>query len=382
MERLETEVVVVGGGIVGCSTAFHLRQRGIPVVLLEQGQTGAAASGVNFGGVRRNGRALEELPIAARSLEVWRRLPRLIGTDGEYRVTGHLKLARSEADMAAMARHAEAQAAHGLTVEMLNRNALLARHPYFGPPVVGAAWCESDGQANPRLIGPAFARAAAAAGAVIREHCRVSAVAREGERFLAVCGDDRDHHLEVRARALVNAAGAWGNRIAEAFHEHAAMEAYTPQMVVTEAIPYFLVPALGVVGGDTYIRQIPRGNVVLGGGYGDAPLETGRATVNPRETLAAGALAVALVPRLATASIIRVWSGFEGITQDHLPVLGPSRTTPGLFHAFGFSGHGFALAPGVGAIVAELIVESVTDVPLAPLSISRFRSSDVVRPPV
>ena len=80
--------------------------------------------------------------------------------------------------------------------------------------------------------------------------------------------------------------------------------------------------------------------------------------------------------RVAEAAIIRVWSGFEGITRDHLPVLGPSATTPGLIHAFGFSGHGFALSPGVGSIVAELATDGESEVPLAPLGIARFTASN------
>ena len=374
MERLDIEVAIIGGGIVGCSTALHLRLRGVPCVLLEQGQTGAAASGVNFGGVRRNGRALEELEIAAHSFEIWRRMPALLGTDCEYVVSGHLKLARSDADMEQMSRHAEAQAAYGVKVEMLSRNALMARYPYFGEGVVGAAWCDRDGQANPRLVGPAFARAAVEAGAIVRENTRVETVAKDDGRFTITCGDHPDHHLEVRAKTLVNAAGAWGNRIAERFGEHAPMQAMTPQMVVTEPYPYFLVPALGVVGGDVYIRQIPRGNIVFGGGFGDATLEQARATVAPKQTVGACEAAVRVIPRLAHAHLIRVWSGFEGITQDHLPVLGPSRATAGLIHAFGFSGHGFALSPGVGSIVAALIATGNAPVSIAPLDIDRFTS--------
>ncbi len=377
MERLDTEVAIIGGGIVGCSGALHLALRGIPCVVLEQRQCGAAASGVNFGGVRRNGRALEELPIAARAFEIWRRMKELVGTDCEYMVTGHLKLARSEADMVLMARHAEAQAAFGVKVDMLSRNAVLARHSFFGPNVVGAAWCEDDGQANPRLVGPAFARTAAKAGAVLREQCQVNDVIYDGARFLVRCGDHPDHRLDVRARVLINAAGAWGTRIAAYFKEHVAMEAMSPQMVVTEPCPYFLVPALGVVGGDIYIRQIPRGNIVFGGGYGESTLETGYATVTPNETLGACAIAATIIPRIADVAVIRVWSGFEGITADHLPVLGESLTTPGLIHAFGFSGHGFALSPGVGAIIAELAATGTTSTPLGPLSIGRFSGTDL-----
>jgi len=117
MTHLETEVLIIGGGIVGCSTALHLRQRGVPVLLLERGQIGATASGVNFGGVRRNGRALVEMPLAARAIEIWKRLPELVGNDCEYTVSGHLKVARCDDDMEVMAAHAEAQAEFGVHVE-------------------------------------------------------------------------------------------------------------------------------------------------------------------------------------------------------------------------------------------------------------------------
>ena len=83
-------------------------------------------------------------------------------------------------------------------------------------------------------------------------------------------------------------------------------------------------------------------------------------------------LAVQLVPALAGAQIIRSWTGIDGQMPDRIPVIGPSRTTPGLFHAFGFSGHGFQLGPGIGAIMAELIVDGHTDIPLGAFRIERF----------
>ncbi len=368
MERLSTEVAIVGGGIVGCSTALYLRQRGVPVVLLEKSATGAAASGVNFGGIRRNGRALNELPLAARALAVWRRMPALLGSDCEYAVTGHLKLARNDADMAELEAHARAQAAYDIEVEMISRNALRARYPWLGEAAIGAAWCASDGQANPRLVGPAFARAALAAGAEIREGTPVEHATRTSEGFEIGCAGG----LVVTARKLVNAAGAWGGRIAAMFGETVPIEPITPQMIVTEPYPYFIEPALGIVGGDLYLRQIPRGNFIFGSGFGDATLDTPHAYVLPRETIKALAIAVKFVPRIAEASVVRVWSGFEGVTSDHSPVLCPSRTAPGLVHAFGFSGYGFALSPGTGEVVAELVSEGATSTPIEPFDIARF----------
>jgi glycine/D-amino acid oxidase-like deaminating enzyme len=107
-ERLAADVAIVGGGTVGCSTALHLRRRGGSVVLIERGMCGGQASGVTCGGVRQQGRALAELPLARRSREIWTRLAALVGRDCEFAATGHIKLARSAADMAELETYREA----------------------------------------------------------------------------------------------------------------------------------------------------------------------------------------------------------------------------------------------------------------------------------
>ena len=370
MSRVETEVAVIGGGIAGCSTALHISLRGVPVVLLEKRQAGAAASGVNFGGVRRNGRALAELELAARAIDIWHRLPKLVGNNCEYNATGHLKVARNDDDMDAMATHAEAQAAYGCNVEMISRNALIARYPWFGEAAVGAAWCASDGQANPRLLGPAFARAARAAGADIREYEPVAALEKNGDRFLV----RSESGLEVHSHQVINAAGAWGARVAGWLDETVELWPMMPQMVVTEPVPYFIEPALGVVGGDVYVRQIPRGNIIFGGRSGTADLDEGFGHAMAEEALGTLQRSAKVIPRMADMNIIRLWSGVEGCTPDHLPVLGPSATTPGVIHASGFSGHGFCLGPGVGAVVADLAVDGNTKTAINAFDISRFQS--------
>ena len=121
MSDSRTDVVIVGGGLVGCAAALRLRERGASVAVVEKNQLGAAASGVNFGGVRRNGRKLAELPIAARAIAIWKRLPELVGSDCEYAITGNIKVARSDEDMDQIAAHAEAQGPYGVEVQMLGR---------------------------------------------------------------------------------------------------------------------------------------------------------------------------------------------------------------------------------------------------------------------
>lgn len=366
---LAAEVCVIGGGLAGSSTALHLARRGVPVVLLEKGMAGAQASGVNFGGVRQNGRHLSEVPLAMRSRrEIWDDLPALIGIDGEFTVTGHLRMARTEADAAVLETFSTEAARHGLVTEMVRGNTLRERWPWLGPAVIAGCFCPDDGHANPRLVAPAFARAARAAGADVREGEEACVLERDAAGFRVATRAG----LEVRARVLVNAAGAWGAALAARFGETVAMHAIAPQMIVTEPAPHRIAPVLGIVGGAIYLRQIARGNVIFGGGDGLADTATTRHYVVPDATLGAAAVAHALIPHLRHLSIIRVWTGIEGETDDLIPVIGASRSTPGLFHAFGFSGHGFQLGPMAGKTLAELILDGATPSPIAPFDIGRF----------
>jgi len=369
-ERVAADVAIVGGGTAGCSTALHLRGRGATVILLERGSCGGQASGVNYGGVRQQGRDLAELPLARRSREMWGRLAAIVGSDCEFVASGHIKLARSAADMAELEAYRESVRPYGLKLELLGRDDLRARYPFLGDAAVGGSLCAEDGAANPRLVAPAFARAARAAGTDIREHAPVTVIEHDGTRFrLRTAGG-----IEVSAATLVNVAGAWGHEIAARFGESVPEDVIAPNMCVTEPVPYFMVPNFGVCGGGFYVRQIPRGNVIFGGGRGTADRERLRAYPVAASSLDSSRQTIALVPRLRQAQIIRTWTGIEGIMPDSIPVIGPSRTTPGLFHAFGFSGHGFQLGPAVGAVLSELIMDGKTPTPIAAFDIGRFAS--------
>jgi sarcosine oxidase subunit beta len=294
----------------------------------------------------------------------------LVGTDAEFEVIGHLKLARSAAEEAELVAYLEVARAHGIALEMIGRNALHARYPWLGPAVVAGSFCAEDGAANPRLLAPALARAARAAGAEVRERAAATAFHHDGARFTVEAGTEA-----FSAPVLLNTAGYWGGAVAAAFGEPVPIKPLHPNMLVTEPIPWFIEPNLGVVGGDVYLRQIRRGNVVLGGGYGEGDPAVPYARPLPAVSLETMRLAQRLVPGLAGVQVIRSWSGIDGTIPDELPVICPSRTTPGLWHAFGFSGHGFMLGPGIGAILAELVLDGKTDVPLEPFRIDRFAAA-------
>ena len=230
-----------------------------------------------------------------------------------------------------------------------------------------------DGHANPRLAGPAFARAARRAGANIVEHAEVVQVEHEGAGFVAHTADGR----RFRAAQLLVACGAWSNRMAAQFGEAMPMDARGPQMGVTEPLPYAIGPSIGVSSPieheGLYFRQIARGNIVFGGGLkGPAHTDLIRAYVRPDNVLRQMRELRRLVPAFAQVQLIRVWSGIEGYTGDGQPVIGPSARVPGLHYAFGFNGEGFAISPGVGETMAELIATGQSTTPIESFSIDRF----------
>ena len=368
MERITTDVAIVGGGIMGSSAALFLRRMGFSVVLLERDLCGSRSSGVNYGGVRRQGRPVSQLPLSQRAQALWARLPELIGIDGEYVRSGHLKIARSEADVASLESYRERTQGFGMDLQMLSTRALRERCPWLGRAAVGASLCPGDGQANPRLVSPAFALAARRLGADVREQTRVDEVSLDGSQFVLRSGEA----LEVRAKHLLNCAGAWSDAIAAQFGEAVPMEAGHPEMAVTEPLPVFMNLSLGVEGGGVYARQVARGNCVIGGGRGYA-LDGERARAQRSGMAGLMQQTVDLLPALKNAHIIRTWSGTEGYLPDREPVLGASVTRPGLLHGFGFAGSGFQIGPAAGEALAEIVCHGAPAISLAPFSISRFQ---------
>lgn len=366
--KLAVDVAVIGGGLVGTSAALELRRRGLSVALVDKGYCGAQASGVNYGGVRRQGRPLAQLPLSQRSHAVWRNLKSLIGTDGEFLCSGHLKLARNEAEMTSLALYAEEVSGQGLELELLGGSKLHGRFPWIQGNVVGASFCPADGHANPRLVAAGFAVAAAHAGAWILENSPVRDVVCCGGRFELTAGDD----IAISARTVINSAGAWADHFAAAFGETVPLRRIYPAMIVTEPVAPLVSVNIGVEGGGIYLRQVERGNCIVGGEKGVALDNPDFSRPDGVGVLAIMERAADLIPALRHAQAIRFWSGTEGAFPDRNPVIGESGTTPGLFHAFGFSGAGFQIAPGVGQVLAELIQTGKSATSLEAFSITRF----------
>jgi sarcosine oxidase, subunit beta len=380
-QTIKADVVIVGGGIMGASAAFFLRQRGVSVALLERGLVGQQASGVNFGNVRRQGRYLPQLPLAHRSRAIWGNLPALIGHDAEFIATGHVRVVYDDAQFAVIEQYAREAKHWGLDLEILGRTELKKRFPFFGPEPCGGSYAPVDGHANPRLAAPAFGRAARRDGAHVIENCEVLAIEKDAQDFRVTTATG----LTVTAPAALICSGAWGGAMSARFAEPVPIVTRGPTMGVTEPMPYGIVPVIGVATKieheSVYFRQVKRGNIVFGGGRRNpAYLDERRANVNPNWTLAQLHELRRVIPALGRLNVLRTWSGVEGYMADDIPVMGPSAKVSGLYYAFGFCGHGFQLGPAVGDVMAELIATGATITPIEPFHIQRFAAAPAAAP--
>ncbi|MBZ9701577.1 MULTISPECIES: NAD(P)/FAD-dependent oxidoreductase [unclassified Mesorhizobium] len=367
------DVIVLGGGLMGTASAYFLARRGVRVTLVERNRIGSGATVASFGNVRRTGRHLSQLPLAYRSLRLWGEAEKMLGRDVEFRATGHIRLIFDEGSLADMRAYAEAARPWGLELEELGPREIRPRFPGLAPDAIAASFSPHDGSGNPRLIAPAFAEAARRLGAQIIEGAEIEKISHTGSSFLVATSKGA-----FAAECLLNTAGAWGARIAAQFGEEVPLDARGPQMGVTEPLPHRILPVVGIWTRDkdhgAYLRQVERGNIVFGGAAErvQVDLEPGHATADPIRLPPQLRAVARLLPAIARVAVIRTWSGCEGYIRDMLPVMGRSATTPGLFHAFGFSGHGFQLGPGVGDAMAELMTSGRCETALDDFRIDRF----------
>lgn len=363
------DVIIVGGGIHGCSTALHLAARGLKPLLFEKDYAGRHASGVNAGGVRQLARHVAEIPLAVRSMDLWERIGDLLGDDCGFEAHGQVLVAESEAELGPMrARVADLNRCGFDHEELIDAAELRRLVPAVAETCPGGVVSRRDGAADPARTTQAFRRRAEALGARILEGVRVSRVAREGRDFV-VEADGRRY----RAPVLVNAAGAWAGRIAADLGEPVPLQPIAPMLMITSRVPAFIKPVVILRGRKLSFKQFANGTVMIGGGHLGQVFPDENTTVLDWRKLQESARTVwELFPVMRGATIIRAWAGIESRLPDDLPVFGPSARHEGLFHQFGFSAHGFQLGPAAGAVMAELVTAGTTSTAIEGLSITRF----------
>jgi len=364
-----SDVLVIGGGLQGLSSALHLARRGCSVRLLEADYCGRHASGVNAGGVRTVDRHFAEVPLSVAARALWHAMPELVDQDVGFVPSGQLKLAETPEELEVLRQRVQALQAMGFFHEQLIAPAEVRELvPALTPRIAGAIWAKDDGYAYPYAVVMAFRRAGERRGVQVHEATPVQRIERRGNRWQVHAPGG-----PFEARHLVNTAGAWAGEIARQAGEPVPLEAGGLMLMVTPRIAHFINPVLGATGRALSFKQFANGTVVIGGGLRcTADAVAGHGEVDMLKLATSAQTVTDLFPHLGPIAINRAWAGVEGFMPDQIPVIGPSRTQPGLVHAFGFSAHGFELSPIVGQIVAELVLDGCSTLPIAPFAVDRF----------
>lgn len=363
------EVIVVGGGVIGSSIAYHLARAGARTILLEQRTIAAAASGASAGGTRQQGRDPRELALSLRACTRWATLEEELAADVQYRRMGHLTVIEREEDRAGLAAAIARQRAAGLNIALVEGSDLREIAPALAPHILAGSYTPDDGHANPGLTAQAFAAAAVRAGAEVREGITVQSLTASGGRVVGVLTDDEPLSADV----TILAAGAWSKALAATVGVNLPITPMGLQMILTAAVAPCLNPVVSCVGRRLSFKQLPAGNFLIGGGWpGDWSLDTARGVTRAASIWGSALTAAAIIPLAGTVGLEDAWVGIEARSADEVPILGPVPEVAGLVIATGFSGHGFQLSPAIGQVIAELIVEGTPSIPLAELAIDRF----------
>jgi len=391
-----TRIVIIGGGIVGCASAYYLAKRGIAVTLFEKGTIAGEQSSRNWGFVRQQGRDPAELPMMMESNTLWQGLEEELGADIGWRQGGNLRVMTEEAQVAPYQAWMEIARDHGLDTELVDYRDTRRLLPGLATPVLGALYTRSDGQANPARVAPAFAHAAGRLGAHVISNCAVSAIETTDGQISGVVTEQGT----TRCEAVVCAAGAWSSRVVR------PLGLRIPQLWLRASVGYTgngePLTGCGVWMPGVAFRQGRDGgfNIAFSGSYKhdlnvdtfrfgsdflrcygkyrkSIGLSVGRNLIKdlsgdlnifsrhrvldppPVHSVLRDALAnfKTSFPQYEYLDFERTWAGYIDATPDMLPVISRVETTAGLVLATGFSGHGFGLGPISGLLASRLALD-------------------------
>lgn len=419
------DVVVVGGGIVGVSTAYFLAERGVRVVLCEKGVIAGEQSSRNWGWCRAMGRDPREIPLMMESLRIWRGLNARLGAETGFRPTGTLYICPDEAAYAKREAWLPHAREHGIDSVLLRGDKLSDVLVGTTGRWAGALYTPGDGVAEPSLAAPALARAARSLGATILQNCAVRGLDTQGGRVAGVVTE----HGRIAAGTVVLAGGGWSSL----FCRGAGVR--FPQLKVLASVlrtaPLEGGPATAAWGPGLALRKRLDGGYTVASGdviadvvpdsfrffadfvpllrqewsgialrFGRAFLDEwndGRARtldeVSPYERMrtldpapAASEIARARAnldrsfPAFRGVATAASWGGMIDATPDLVPVISPVEAVPGLILSSGYSGHGFGIGPGAGRLTADLASGAPPVVDPAPFRFSRFTDGSRPRP--
>lgn len=366
------EVVIIGGGVVGTSAAFHLAEAGVDVLLLERDELASGSTSRAAGGVRAQFSDPVNIELGQRSLDAFERFAQRPGGEIDLVQNGYLFLLDDVDDVAAFERSVALQNEFGVPSRMLNVTEARTLSPYVhSEGLLAAAFSPRDGHCTPEAVVAGYAAGARSHGAVIRRHCTVSGLDTRDGRITSVRTADGG----VRTEVVICAAGAWSASIGEMAGVELPVRPLRRQIVVSEPVPG-LPPELPFTidfGTSFYFHD--EGNAVLMG-MSDPEQEFGFDTSRTEAFLERLSEVVAhRAPALSEVGIAHGWAGLYEVTPDRNAVVGESCEVGRFLYATGFSGHGFLQGPAIGEVLRDLVLGHTPVVDVSALDVRRFAES-------
>jgi sarcosine oxidase, subunit beta len=377
------DVVVVGAGIMGVSTAYHLaRRRAGRIVVVERADVCSGSTALASGGIRHQYANRIGIELTRHSIETYERFESEFGVDPRFRQHGYLILVTTEAEQAQAERNVALQRSLGVDVALLSPEETRRRFPYLATDDLrGATYSPRDGYADPYLATTAIAARARERGVTIRTGCEVTGFARTADRVEGVVTDGGP----IAAPAVVIATGAWSGVVGRLAGVDVPVSPLQRSKFITapfgfdripEATPFVIDPHLGIS-----LRREGAG-ILLGIGRRE---EAGSFSTALDWSLADPLVerAVRRAPVLADAQLMRSWTGLYEMTPDQTGIVSAVPGVAGLYVVAGFSGHGFMHGPIAGRLMAEIVADGrATTLDATPLGLERFARGETSLEPL
>lgn len=370
-------VVVIGGGVMGLSTAYHLAKQGVQdVVLVERGELGAGSTCKAAGGVRAQFSDAVNIELGMRSLEVFRNFPELFDQDIDLDECGYLFLLEREEDLRTFERNVELQRSMGLESRIISAEEAKELSPLISTEgLIAGVWSPEGGHCTPESVVQGYARAARALGVRIIRHCEVTDVVREGDTITAV----ETAQGSIATDTVVCCAGAWSRALGDMVGVDLPVEPVRRELLVTEPMPDLPanVPFTIDFSSTLYFHREGPGLLV---GMSNQDEEPGWSLQHTDEWLEQVIeVAERRVPLLEEVGMAARWAGYYEVTPDHNALIGEADGVSRFLYATGFSGHGFLQGPAVGQVMAELYRGEKPSVDVSAMSAGRFAGAGLRR---
>jgi len=373
----KADVVIIGGGVMGTSTAYHLAKRGCQdVVLVEKNQLASGSTSLSAGGIRLQFSLEANIRIALESLRTFERFAEEFEAEIDFRQHGYLFLATEPGDWAEFQANVAVQQRTGVPVRLLSPQEIRDLAPYlYLDDVVGGTFCPRDGYADPYSVTMGFARQARRLGVKICEETEALDIkVSEGEVRAVVTNAG-----EIATPVVVNVAGPWAAQVGRLAGLELPVVPYRRQVFVTapfDELPR-QIPMVIDFAPSFYFRR--EGASILMGMTDQEEPPSFNTNFDLAFLIKVAEKAAYRAPVLDRADFMRGWGGLYAITPDDNAIIGRDiGGVEGFYCAVGFSGHGFMQSPAVGRILAELITSGQTDFDLSPFQLERFKAEEMV----